>query len=336
MPKDTLNIFEQIYQRAKQDRKQIVLPEGEELRVIEAAALTHKERLAEVTLLGKKEVIFDLAKKNNLDISGVKILNPLEDERLGEYVQCYWKLRKHKGLTLEDAKKLLEQESLYFGALMLREGRVDGFVAGAQQTTSNVARAALRCLKRDPADSTASGAFLVQTKQQNYGQDGLFLFADCAIVPLPSVKQLANIAVTSALLWKKVTGYPARVAMLSFSSLGSGAHPCIDKVKEATKLAKKLEPDLIIDGELQLDSAVDAEVAKIKVPQSPVAGRANILIFPNLDSGNIAYKLMQRLALARVAGPVIQGLRQPCSDLSRGCSSREIVDAIAITAVRAR
>lgn len=331
-----MNIFDKIYQRAKGNPKRIVLPEGDDPRVIQAAHQAAKENLAKVLLLGKSDEISQKAKKRNLDIKKIEIVDPQTDEKTEDYIQSYWNLRKHRGVTVKDARELLLDDFVYFAAMMLREGRVDGFVAGARYTTSNVAKAALRCLEKDPQYSVASGSFLVQVKDAKYGEEGLFLFADCAIVPTPQETQLATIAVASAELWTKITGFTPRLAMLSFSSRGSSSHPSVNKVREATEIVCRLKPDLIVDGELQVDSAIVPTVAKIKAPQSPLAGRANILIFPNLDAGNIAYKLMQRLAEARVAGPIIQGLSKPCCDLSRGCSVQEVVDAIAITCVRAQ
>ena len=331
-----MNIFDKIYQQAKSNPKRIVLPEGEEVRVIEAAAYAAKENLAQIFLLGKEDTILKNAKKNNLEISKIEIIDPQTDKSLNDYIDTYCNLRKHRGMTKDKAKDLLLQDSLYYGALILHEGRADGFVAGALRTTSDVARAILRCIKKDPNYQTASGGFLIEIKDKGYGEEGLFMFADCAIVPLPSVEQLKDIALSTTEVWTKVTGYKPRLAMLSFSSRGSSSHVLLDKIREATEMIKRTKPDLIIDGELQADSAIEPNVAKIKVPQSPLAGRANILIFPNLEAGNIAYKLMQRLAKARIVGPIIQGLSKPCSDLSRGASPKEIVDAIAVTVVRAQ
>ncbi|MCQ9208247.1 MAG: phosphate acetyltransferase [Omnitrophica bacterium] len=331
-----MSIFEQIYKKAKTNPKRIVLPEGGDLRVIKAASEAVREKLARIILLGKADLILSKAKRNRLNIKKCEIIEPLRDKKLDEYIGRYRDLRKHRGVTLDQSRKLVSGDPVFFAAMMLRAGRVDSFVAGASHTTSDIARAALRCIKRDPVYSIASGAFLVELKDKRYGENGLFLFADCAIVPLPKPEQLADIAAASSEVWTKVTGYKPRLAMLSFSSKGSGCGPCVDKIREACEILKKLKPDLVIDGELQADSAVVPAVARIKVPNSPIKGRANILIFPNLDSGNIAYKLIQRLAQARVVGPVIQGLSKPCSDLSRGCSPKEIIDAIALTSVMAR
>ncbi|NQS99771.1 MAG: phosphate acetyltransferase [Candidatus Omnitrophica bacterium] len=331
-----MSIFDRIYSTAKDNPKKIVLPEGEDPRIIEAAALIAEKNLARIILLGHPDTIFKKAKEDKLDISKIEIVDPKLDQQSEEYIQDYCQLRKHKGETAEQARDLLLRDFVYYGAMMLRKGRVDGFIAGAAHTTSCVARAAFRCLEKDQRYKIASSSFLMQVKESRYGQDGLFLFADCGIVPLPDAEQLATIALASAELWHKVTGFESRLAMLSFSSHGSSRASSVTKVKEACALAQKLRPDLIIDGELQLDSAIEPEVAKIKVPNSRLGGRANILIFPNLDAGNIAYKLMQRLAQARVVGPLIQGLKSPCSDLSRGCGVQEIVDAIAVTCVRAQ
>lgn len=331
-----MNVFEKIYRQAKKIPKKIVLPEGEEPRVIKAASFVTERRLAQIILLGKRDIILKIAKKNRFNLSKVEILNPREDQASNAYIDSYWNLRKHKGITLPQARDLLLQKFVYYGAMMLAKGRVDGFVAGACYRTSDVARACLHCIDKTPQRSTVSGSFLMEIKDRKFGERGLFLFADCGIVPLPSKEQLAAIAITSAEVWVKVTGYQPRIAMLSFSTKGSGSHACVDKVREAAEIVRKTKSDLLVDGEMQLDSAVVPAVAKIKVPNSLLAGKANILIFPNLDAGNIAYKLMQRLAKARVVGPLIQGLVSPCSDLSRGCSWQEIVDAIAVTAVRAQ
>ncbi len=331
-----MNIFDNIYRRARKNPKRIVLPEGDELRVIEAASEAARLNLARIILLGKSDVILNKARKNNLALEGIEIIDPKKDKKLKNYIKVYYELRKRGGITHQNAAALFRKNLVYFAAMMLWENRIDGFVAGACYKTSDVVRAAFRCIKKDPAYSVASGSFLVQIKDSGYGEKGLFLFADCAIVPLPNVQQLADIAITSAETWVKVTGFQPRVAMLSFSTKGSSSHPCLDKVRQACETVKKQRPDLIIDGELQVDSAVEPEVARIKAAQSPLSGRANILIFPNLEAGNIAYKLVQRLAHARVAGPLIQGLGRPCSDLSRGATPKEIVDAIAVTAVRAQ
>lgn len=330
-----MNIFTKIYRQAKANSKKIVLAEGDDARVIEAAQQVTKKGLARIVLLGKAERILAKIGKR-FDSSKLEIIDPQKSDKLDSYIDAYYNLRKHKGETRESSRHLLLKDNVYYGAMMLRQGDADGFVAGAAHTTAHIARAVLRCIDKDPRYVIASGGFLIESKDKDYGENGLFLFADCAIVPLPSEKQLADIALSSAEIWTKITGFTPRVAMLSFSSKSSSSHVLLEKVKRATELVRKSCPDLIIDGELQADSAIVPSVAKIKTPQSPLQGRANILIFPNLDAGNIAYKLIQRLAGARAVGPIMQGVSQPCSDLSRGCNCREIVDAIAVTCVRAQ
>ncbi|MBN3037819.1 MAG: phosphate acetyltransferase [Candidatus Omnitrophica bacterium] len=331
-----MNVFGRIYKRAKRSTKTIALPEGDDIRVVQAALRAHQANLAKIVLLGKKEAIFKKVKKKYSPLSKLEVIDPQTDHKRDEYINAYWQLRQHKGVIEEAARELLLKDYVFYAAMMLREGRIDGFAAGANHTTSDVVRAALHCLKRDERYKVASGAFLVEIKDKAFGKDGLFLFADCGIIPTPTADQLADIACTSADLWVRVTGYKPRVAMLSFSTKGSGSAISVKRIREAVGIAKKARPDLIIDGELQVDSAVVPAVAKIKSPGSILKGRANILIFPSLDAGNISYKLMQRLAGARVVGPIIQGLSKPCSDLSRGCGLREIIDAIVVTAVRAQ
>jgi phosphate acetyltransferase len=244
-------------------------------------------------------------------------------------------LREHKGITLTTAEEILK-DPVYYAAMMVREGSADGFVAGASYTTPDVARAAIHCLGADSRIETVSSSFIIIVPDCAYAEGGIFVFADCGIVPEPTSKQLAQIALSSAELMEKVLRFEPRVAMLSFSTQGSASERCVEKVKEATKLVKELKPNLLVDGELQVDSAIVPEVAKIKTPDSILKGRANILIFPNLDAGNIAYKLVQRLAKAKAIGPLLQGLNKPCSDLSRGCDVEDIVDAVAVTVVRAQ
>lgn len=331
-----MSVFERIHRQAKKNPKRVVLPEIDDLRVIEAAAYAARENLAQVILLGESGKVRELFKENKLDIGNIEIIDPQDDPKLKEYAAIYWELKKDKEITADTAEKRLLQDSVYYAALMLREGRVDSFVAGACHTTSDVVRAALYCIERAPDHRTVSGSFLVEVQDTQYGENGLFLFADCGVVPLPKPMQLADIAITSAETWNKITGYQPRLALLSFSSKGSSASANVDKIREAYEIIRKEKPDLMVDGELQVDSAIVPSVAKIKVPGSPIQGKANILIFPNLDAGNIAYKLVQRLAGARVAGPILQGLTRPCSDLSRGATVQEIVDAIAVSTVRAQ
>ncbi len=307
-------IIEKIRQRAKLNIRTIVLPEGHDARVKEAAEEVSSKGLAKIILL----------EDGNLDPGKVKI-----------YGQEFFELRKHKGISPDDAEEQI-LKPLYYGAMMVRFGHADGFVAGASIATPDVARAAIYCLGVDTEVATVSSCFIMVVPDCSYGEDGVFVFADCGIVPNPTAKELANIAISTAKLAKEVLEFTPRIAMLSYSTKGSAKGETVDKAKEATQLVRNQCPDLIIDGELQVDSAIVPEVAQIKDPQGKFSGRANVLIFPNLDAGNISYKLVNRLARAKAIGPILQGLNFPCSDLSRGCSVEEIVDCIAVTAIRAQ
>lgn len=306
------DIFSEIRKRASQNPKRLVLPEGREPRVREAAQIIKQERIAQVVLL--------------------------EDEvpNAGKYIAEYYELRKSKGMTKEEAERLFRENPVYYAAMMVRAGAADGFVAGAGITTRDVARSIIQCLHRKEEFATVSSAFLLQVPGFSFGSEGLFLFADCAVVPDPSSRQLAQIAMESASLFKSLTDITPYVAFLSYSTKGSASGVSVEKILDALTIARQRAPHLKLDGELQLDAAIIPEVAARKLKDSPVAGRANVLIFPNLDAGNIAYKLMQRLARARIAGPLFQGLKEAASDLSRGCEVQEIVDAVAITCVRAQ
>ncbi len=300
--------------RAKSKLKTIVLPEYDDERVVEAARIIEREKIANVLLLTKG-----------------KVDSSVKDRYIGEFCQ----MRKAKGMTIGIASKLFE-DTLYYAAMMTREGAADGFVAGARHTTSDMARAAIHCLGIDPRINIASSCFIMIVPDCNYGEKGTFVFADCGIVPEPNPRQLACIAVASAELAAKVLNIIPKVALLSYSTKGSAKGKGIEKIDEALSLVKEMSPDLIIDGELQVDTAVIPEVAKIKFPDSIVGGQANILIFPDLEAGNIGYKLVQRLAKASAIGPLLLGLNKPCSDLSRGCFVEDIVDCAAVTAIRAQ
>ena len=308
-----MDIVSIIRQKAKEKPKVIALPEIEDIRVKEAAEIIEKEGLARILLFGR---------------------GMLDKERQKEYAQKYYELRRRRGLSLVEATKILENP-LYYAAMMTRQGEVDGFVAGASHTTPDVARAAIQCLGVDEKIGIASSCFVMQVPDSNFGEEGTFIFADCGIVPEPSPQQIASIAISNAELAKEVLGINPKVALLSYSTKGSSHGRAIDKVAEALKIARQARPDLLIDGELQVDAAIVPEVARIKCPDSILAGKANVLIFPDLDAGNIGYKLVQRLAKARAIGPLIIGLNRPCSDLSRGCNAEDIVDCVAITAIRA-
>ena len=309
---------------AKKSLRKIVLPEGDEPRVVEAAMRVKKEKIADPILLGASGV------------SGLEVIDPQTSSCSEKIAAKFYALRKSKGISEAEAKDKVLREKVYYAALMVRMSMADGFVAGASHTTSNVARAAIRCMEIDRTARVVSSSFLIILDGKRFGEDGLLVFADCGIVPNPSAKQMAGIAISSAGLLRSLLGIEPRVAMLSYSTKGSAKGDLVDKVREATELVKEKDKNLIIDGEMQVDSALIPDVAKIKCPESPVGGKANVLIFPNLDSGNISYKLLQRIAGARVVGPLLQGLKQPCSDLSRGCGVDEIVDAITATAARAQ
>ncbi|MFA5356013.1 MAG: phosphate acetyltransferase [Candidatus Omnitrophota bacterium] len=309
-----MDIVSKIRARAKTNIKTIVLPEFEDERVRDAAKFIEKEGIARVVLLDSGKI---------------------DKKKQEEYANQYYELRKAKGISPQDAAKVLE-DSLYYAAMMTRSGEADGFVAGASHTTPDVARAAMQCLGVNDRINIASSCFVMGVPDSKYGEEGAFIFADCGIVPDPNPRQLACIAISNAELAGKVLGIPPRVALLSYSTKGSAKGRVVNRVIEALEIAKQMQPGLLIDGELQVDAAIVPEVANIKYPGSLLKGRANVLIFPNLEAGNIGYKLVQRLAGARAIGPIIVGLNKPCSDLSRGCVVEDIIDCVAVTAIRAQ
>lgn len=329
-----MDFISELRKKAQKNPKRIVLPEGHDERILNAANISQESGIAKIVLLGEEGTVKEKAANLGIPLTGIEILDYRNAKDFDEYTNLYYELRKHKGISLEDARKLLLEKSLYYGALMVRKNVVDGFVAGAVSTSGDVARAAIYCVGVDKKVGTLSSSFVIQLEDSPYGERGLFIFADCAIVVDPSPLQLAGIAFSSAKLFKALFDKEPRVAVLSYSTKGSAEGPMVDKVREALKITTEKYPELLIDGELQLDAALDLDVAKKKCPQSHVAGGANVLIFPDLNSGNIGYKLVHRLAGARAVGPLLQGLSKPCSDLSRGCSTQDIVDAIAITVVR--
>ena len=332
-----MSFIEEIKERAKKDIKTIVLPEAEDVRTLEATRMVLDEKFAKVILIGNKEKVLEKAKENNIDIIGVDIIEPVSSPKYDEYVNLLYDLRKHKGMTIEQAKELVKDPT-YYGMLMLKdEGSVaDGLVSGAVHSTSDTLRPALQILKTAPGTKLVSAFFVMVVPDCEYGENGTFIFGDSGLNENPNEEQLSEIAISSSKSFHQLVGKTPKVAMLSYSTHGSAKSELTEKMINATKLVKEKEPDLIVDGELQLDAAIVPEVAKFKAPNSPVKGEANVLIFPNLDAGNIGYKLVQRLGKAEAYGPLCQGIARPVNDLSRGCSSKDIAGVIAITAVQAQ
>lgn len=329
-----MKLVEQIIAQAKKFNKRIVLPEGTEPRTLQAASIILREGIARLILLGNPIKIEEEANKLGVDISGAMLVDPKTDSGREHYASIMLDMRRSKGLTEEEAYKLLD-DPLYFGTLMIKAGDADGEIAGAINSTGDVLRPAFQYVKTLPGVSVVSGAFMMFVNNPSYGHEGILVFADCAVMPDPDEKQLAEIAVTTARTAKAIVGLEPKVAMLSFSTKGSAKHEMVDKVVNATRLAREMAPELKIEGELQVDAALVDEVARLKAPGSEVAGKANVLVFPTLESGNIGYKLVQRLANAEAIGPVLQGMAAPINDLSRGCSVNDIVIMVAITANQA-
>ena len=330
-----MSFVETMKEKARQNIKTILLPESEDVRVIQAAADVEEEGFAKAVLIGNEENVKQIALDNNIDVSKVTIINPLKSEKFGEYSNKFYELRKAKGMTPEKAKEIMK-EPIYFGTMMVKVGDADGIVSGACHPTAHTLRPALQILKTAPGTKLASAFFLMVTKCPEYGEDGVFIFADSGMNEYPDADGLSEIAISSAKSFKQLFVKDPRVAMLSYSTYGSASSPLTEKVIEATRILKEKAPDLLCDGELQLDAAIIPEVAERKAPGSPIAGKANVLIFPDLDAGNIGYKLVQRFGRAEAYGPLCQGIAKAVNDLSRGCSSDDIVGVVAITSVQAQ
>ena len=323
-------------EKAKKEKKRVILPEGDDPRVVKGASFLSQEGLADVCLLADEGKLKKLAGENSISLEGIEIINPATHEKRSDIIAGYYEKRKHKGITPEEAERFISESNVTYAAMMTGLGLGDGFVAGAITTTSNVARAAIHCLNIDKEIGTVSSSFIMQMENSSFGENGLLIYGDCAIIPEPSARQLAGIAIATSDLMQKLFSVEPRVAMLSYSTKGSATSDSINTVRSALEKVKAKRPNLKIDGELQVDSALVPQVAERKCPGSPLEGRANVLIFPNLDAGNIAYKLSQRLAGARAVGPVLQGLDKPCSDLSRGCSWEDVVDTSVVIAIKAQ
>jgi phosphate acetyltransferase len=330
-----MDLLDKIKARAKSHNQRIVLPESTEERTLKAADELLGEKIAQILLIGQQEEIHSQAARLGLkNIDKARIVDPTDHERKDDYIDLMVELRKHKGLTRDEAAGLIENP-LYLATLMIKAGDADGEVAGAMNATGDVLRPAFQFVKTAPGISVVSGAFLMMLKDKEFGEDGIIVFADCAVHPDPSDKELAEIAIATAGTTRAIAGFEPRIAMLSFSTKGSAKHEMVDKVVNATRMVKEMAPDLKIDGEMQADAAIIEAIGKKKAPDSEIAGKANVLVFPSLDVGNIAYKLVQRLAHAEAVGPVLQGMAAPINDLSRGCSVSDIVNLAAITANQA-
>ncbi|SMC21627.1 phosphotransacetylase [Clostridium acidisoli DSM 12555] len=330
-----MDLMKNFWEMAKKDKKKVVLAEGEERRNLIACDKILKNGLADILLIGNKERIEENAKYLSVNVEGAEILDP-ETSTLSEgFAKEFYEIRKNKGMTIEKAEKMVK-DPLYFGTMCVKLGYADGMVSGAIHTTGDLLRPGLQIIKTAPGVSNVSGFFVMMVPDCKYGESGLLLFADCAVNPNPTAEQLASIAITTAETAKKLCDLDPKVAMLSFSTMGSAKGELVDKVRQATEIAKKERNDLDIDGELQLDAAIEEEVARLKAPGSSVAGKANVLVFPDLQTGNIGYKLVQRFAKAEAIGPICQGFAKPINDLSRGCNPDDIVNVVAMTVVQAQ
>lgn len=330
-----MKLLDKIWNLAKSNKKRIVLPEGNEERTIKATEIIINEGIAEIFLIGNVEEIKNHAQQLNVNIQGATIIEPEKFEKFEEYVNLFFELRKSKGMTIEKARETIKDE-MYFGTMMLKNGDVDGLVAGASHTTPDLLRPGMQIIKTSPGTKIVSSFFIMDVPNRVYGENGVMFFADSAVNPNPTSEELACIAISTADNAKALTHIHPKVALLSFSSMGSAKHELVDKVVEASRIANELRPDLLIEGELQLDSAIIPEICESKAPMSKIKGKANVLVFPDLQSGNIGYKLVERLAKAEAIGPICQGFAKPLNDLSRGCSVSDIVNIVAVTSVQAQ
>ncbi len=329
-----MGILRDFIEKAQKNKKKIILAEGTEPRILKATEMILKDNISDIVLLGSAEEIKKKASEIGTNVDNAEIVDPLKSLLFDDYAKQYYEMRKKKGVDLEKAKKMIGNP-LYFGCMMVQNGYGDGMVAGAVNNTADLWRPAFQIIKTAPGISIASSTFIMIVPNCNYGSNGVFLFADCSVNPDPTAEELATIAISTVSTAKVLLGLDPKVAMLSFSTKGSAQHELVDKVVDATKRVQSIAPDILIDGELQADAAIIPSVASLKAPGSKVAGNANVLIFPDLQSGNISYKLVQRLANAQAIGPVSQGLNKPINDLSRGCSAKDIYNTVAITAVQA-
>ncbi len=330
-----MSFIEKIKEKAKSNIKTIVLPEGEEIRTLKAAEIINKEKFAKVVLIGNQEKIKEILTRENINIGDIQVIEPEKSEKKEEYANALYELRKAKGMTLEDAEKLV-LDPVYYGMMMVKLEEADGLVSGAVHSTADTLRPALQIIKTAPGTKIVSTFVAIDVPNCEFGENGLFFFSDCGLNQNPNSEELAQIAISTAKSFETLVEAKPKVAMLSYSTMGSAKAEEVTKVQEATKMAKEEAPELMLDGEMQLDAAIVPAIGQSKAPGSKVAGNANILIFPELEAGNIGYKLVERLAKAEAYGPVCQGIAKPVNDLSRGCKAEDIVGVVAITAVQAQ